>query len=213
VRHRKAPDDHGDMKGQSNKKSLRRLPKEQRRQQLLDTALTIVREEGADRLTLGHLATRAGISKPVAYDHFGTRSGLLVELYRLIDWQQSNALREALTAEAQSFADTAAMLASAHVHCFADTSGEWHAIGAALAGSEETEAVYQELLAGYVQLFAAMLKPYCQLTDAELEQRCVGLIGAGDALSAAMVRGNCSESEATEAFASLIQGGMLTPPR
>ena len=51
----------------------RRLSKAERRQQLLDTALRIVREEGADRLTLGHLAIRAGVSKPVTYEHFGTR--------------------------------------------------------------------------------------------------------------------------------------------
>jgi AcrR family transcriptional regulator len=43
-----------------------RLSKAERRQQLLDTALAIVREEGADRLTLGHLAARAGVSKPIA---------------------------------------------------------------------------------------------------------------------------------------------------
>ena len=55
-----------------------RLSSASRRRQLLAVALSIVREEGADRLTLGHLAQRAGVSKPVAYDHFGTRSGLLI---------------------------------------------------------------------------------------------------------------------------------------
>jgi len=48
-----------------------RLPKAERRQ-LLAIALVIVREEGADRLTLGHLAARAGVSKPITYEHFGT---------------------------------------------------------------------------------------------------------------------------------------------
>lgn len=191
----------------------RRLSKAERRSQLLDKALLIVREEGADRLTLGHLASRAGVSKPVAYDHFASRSELLIELYRLIDAQQSSALREALTTGERSLEETAEMLAAAHVHCYADTSGEWHAIGAALAGSEEKEAVYQELLDGYVQLFAAVLKPHCELADAELERRCVGLIGAGDALSAAMVRGNCSEADAAAAFASLIRGGLRATPQ
>ncbi|MCS4505998.1 TetR/AcrR family transcriptional regulator [Arhodomonas aquaeolei] len=186
----------------------RRLSAPERRRQLLDTAQLIVREEGADRLTLGHLAARAGVSKPVAYDHFGTRSTLLIELYRLIDRRQSDALRETLTTEERGFGETASLLAAAHVHCHADTSGEWHAIGAALTGSDEKEAVYQELLDNYVQLFAAALKPYCELTDAELERRCIALIGAGDAISAAMVRGNCSEAEAAATFASLIRGGV-----
>ncbi|GHC23514.1 TetR/AcrR family transcriptional regulator [Aidingimonas halophila] len=193
-------------------KRARRLSGPERKRQLLDTALRIVREEGADRLTLGYLASRAGVSKPVAYDHFGTRSKLLIELYRLIDRRQSDALRETLTTEGRSFEETASLLAAAHVHCHADTSGEWHAIGAALAGSEEKEAVYQELLDGYVQLFATVLRPYFALEDTELERRCVGLIGAGDALSAAMVRGHCSEADAAKTFALLIRGGLREMP-
>ncbi|WP_280542414.1 TetR/AcrR family transcriptional regulator [Chromohalobacter sp. 11-W] len=131
---------------------------------------------------------------------------MLIALYKLIDSQQSSALREALTSRERSLEETAEILAAAHVHCYADTSGEWHAIGAALAGSEEKEAVYQELLDGYVQLFAGVLKPYCEMADADLERCCVGLIGAGDALAAAMVRSNCSEADATKTFASLIRG-------
>ncbi|WP_240613722.1 TetR/AcrR family transcriptional regulator [Salinicola acroporae] len=198
----------GNPQEQTEKPVSRRLSRSQRRRQLLDVALTIVRDEGADRLTLGHLAARAGISKPVAYDHFGTRSKLLIELYKSIDQTQAAALQAALTTGERSIEETIAALASAYIHCYADTTGEWHAIGAALAGSEEKEAVYQELLDGYVQLFAAVLKPHIDLQQAELERRCIGLIGAGEALSGAMVRGNCGEPEAAETFASLIRGGL-----
>lgn len=60
----------------------RRLPRAERQRQLLEMALAIVRQEGTDQLTQGHLAVRVGISKPVVYDHFGDRSGLLIALYR-----------------------------------------------------------------------------------------------------------------------------------
>ncbi|RKH92133.1 TetR/AcrR family transcriptional regulator, partial [Corallococcus sp. AB038B] len=70
----------------------RKLPKAQRREQLLDIAQTIVREEGTDALTLGYLAERAGVSKPIAYEHFKTRSGLLIALYAQIDARQVSAL-------------------------------------------------------------------------------------------------------------------------
>jgi AcrR family transcriptional regulator len=179
---------------------------------VLDTALLIVREEGADRLTLGHLAARAGVSKPVAYDHFGTRSGLLIELYKSIDAAYANALREALAAGERSLERTVQVLAAAYIHCSADTSGEWHAVAAALAGSEEKGVVFQELLDGYVGLFASALKPHSTLPPAELKRRCVGLIGAGEALSAAMVRGDCSEAEAAGAFTALIHGGLRALP-
>ena len=190
----------------------RRLSNAERRRQLLDTALVIVREEGADRLTLGHLAARAGVSKPVAYDHFGTRSGLLIELYRLIDGEQANALRAALATGERSLAETTRVLAAAYVHCAADTSGEWQAVGAALAGSAEKDAVYQELIDGYVRLFASALAPHVSLVPAELARRCVGLVGAGEALSAAMVRGVCTEAEASAALASLVEGGLAAQP-
>lgn len=199
------------LEGTTEKAASRRLPRAGRRRQLLDTALLIVREEGADRLTLGHLAERAGVSKPVVYDHFGTRSGLLIELYKSMDIEQANALRDALTIGEQSFEEIVRVLAAAYIHCAANTSGEWRAVGAALAGSEEMDAVYQELIDGYVELFATVLKPYVTLSSGVLERRCVGLVGAGEALSAAMVRGKHSEAETAETFASLIKGGLRAP--
>lgn len=203
---------NGTVQGAATRATLRRLSRAERRRQLLDTAFLIVRKEGADRLTLGHLAARAGVSKPVAYDHFGTRSGLLIELYRWIDTEKVDAFRKAMTAGKQGFAETVKILATAYVQCAADTTGEFHAVGAALAGSEEKAAVLQELLDNSVQMFVSVLRPHSTLPLAELERRCVGLVGAGEALSAAMVRGQCSEVEAAGAFASLINGALRGTP-
>src|SRR5262245_12468652 len=76
----------------------KRLDKEARRRQLLDTALAIVREEGTQALTLGRLAERAGVTKPIAYEHFGTRSGLLIALFRDYDARTTEAVHVALRA-------------------------------------------------------------------------------------------------------------------
>ncbi|HEX2526048.1 MAG TPA: TetR/AcrR family transcriptional regulator [Geminicoccus sp.] len=190
--------------------STSRLSKAERRQQLLDTARVIVREEGADRLTLGHLAARAGVSKPIVYEHFGTRPGLLIALYKAIDAGQAEAVREALLAAPRELDETATMLADAYMHCYADTSGEWHAVGAALSGSEEMGAVHQELLAIYVSLFVTALEPYSTLPARLLHLCCVGLVGAGEALSAAMVRGEATEKQAAEALAALMRGSVGT---
>ena len=122
-----------------------RLPKAERRQQLMDTARLIVREHGADRLTLGYLAERAGVSKPVVYDHFPTRSILLIALYRWLDTERVDAFRNAMANGRRSLSETVELLAEAFIHCAADTKGEVHAIGASLAGSEEKAAVLQEL--------------------------------------------------------------------
>lgn len=175
---------------------------------MLDTALLIVREEDADCLTLGHLAVRAGVSKPVVYDHFGTRSALLIELYKWIDTERVNAFRDAMSATTRSLEETAQVLASAYIHCAADNTDEFYAVGAALAGSNEKAAVFQELLDNCVQMFVTVLKPHAALSSAELERRCTGLVGAGEALSGALMRGRHGMDEVTDAFAALIRGAL-----
>lgn len=185
-----------------------RLSNAERRRQLLDTALLIVRTEGADRLTLGHLAEMAGVSKPIAYDHFSTRSALLIDLYRWIDTERVTAFREAMATSQRSFDETVAALASAYIMCSADMTDEFHAVGAALAGSDDKVAVFQELLDNCVKMFVAVLKPYNVLPLSELKRRCIGLVGAGEALSAALVRDNLGKAEAIKVFASLIHGGL-----
>jgi len=197
-----------DSENPATHSSTRRLSKAERRRQLLDTALQIVREEDADRLTLGHLALRAGVSKPVVYDHFGTRSHLLIELYKWIDTERVNAFRDAMSRTTRSPEDTALVLASAYIQCAADNTDEFYAVGAALAGSDEKAAVFQELLDNCVQMFMTVLKPHAALSAAELERRCTGLVGAGEALSGALVRGRHGKDEMTDAFASLIRGAL-----
>ena len=81
----------------------------------------MIRHEGADRLTLGHLAKCAGVSKPVVYDHFATRSALLIELYRWIDIERVNAFRELMAGSTRSREETAQLLASAYI-CLLYTS-------------------------------------------------------------------------------------------
>lgn len=188
--------------------STRRLSKAERRRQLLNAALMIVREEDADRLTLGHLAVRAGVSKPVVYDHFSTRSGLLIALYTWIDTERVNAFRDAMSGTTLTTQETVRVLASAYIQCAADNTDEFYAVGAALAGSNEKAAVFQELLDNCVQMFIAVLKPHTTLSATELERRCTGLVGAGEALSGAVVRGRHAQDEVTETFAALINGAL-----
>ena len=168
----------------------------------------MVREEGADNLTLARLAARAGVSKPIAYEHFGTRHGLLAELYKSLDRRQVAALRKALDSVRQHLVDTAEVLATAYIHCAVDTSGEIYAVGAALTGSDEMSAVHQQALAGYVQLFATALEPHSPLPPDELQRRCVGLVGAGEALCLMLVGGQCTEWEAAVTFSALLRGGV-----
>jgi AcrR family transcriptional regulator len=49
----------------------------ERRQQLLDVTAEIIVENGFSAVTIQSVARRAGISRPIIYEHFGDLSGLL----------------------------------------------------------------------------------------------------------------------------------------
>lgn len=184
----------------------KKLSKAERREQLLETALAIVREQGTDALTLGYLAERAGVSKPIAYEHFKTRSGLLIALYEQIDNRQVAALLLALERTPRRLEEVARVVSTAYMNCFTSVGPEWHAISAALKGDEEMEAFQRELIDSYVALYRDALAPYSRLPEDELRLRCVGIIGAGDAIARDMVRGRIDEAAAAASLASLIVG-------
>jgi AcrR family transcriptional regulator len=58
----------------------RRVPRELRRRHLLELATQLFTERGFDAASMDELAERAGVSKPVIYDQFGSKDGLLAEV-------------------------------------------------------------------------------------------------------------------------------------
>lgn len=56
----------------------------------------------------------------------------------------------------RGFDATVNLLAAAYIECATDMEGEFLAVGAALAGSEEKAAVFDELLANSVQMFVSV---------------------------------------------------------
>lgn len=184
--------------------SAKKMPKAQRRDQLLDTALCIVRDQGTDALTLGYLAEQAGVSKPIAYEHFGTRAGLLVALYERLDQRQVDELVAAIAGAPKQLEEVARIMSAAYMACYRSIGPEWSAISAALKGDEEMEKFQTSLIDSYIDLYRATLTPYTGLSTNELRLRCVGIIGAAEAISREMARGNLGEAVAATVLQSLI---------
>lgn len=65
------------------------MSREERHEPLLEAAWCLARAEGSDALTQARVAEEAGVSKPVVYDHFTTRHGLLAALYEDFDRRQT----------------------------------------------------------------------------------------------------------------------------
>lgn len=192
--------------------STRKLPKQERHEQLLACALDMVREEGTEALTLARVAERGGVTKPVAYDHFGTREALMVELFRRIDDRQTALLVDALKTTAGRLDAIAATIAAAYMSCAREVGTEWYALSAALKGSEAMETVQRELVARYVGIWRDAFAPHAShLTADELQLRCIGILGAGEAISIELLRGQIDESRAGASLAVLITAAIGAP--
>lgn len=57
-----------------------RLPGPERREQLLGVARTLFAERGYEATSIEEIAERAGVSKPVVYEHFGNKERLYVAI-------------------------------------------------------------------------------------------------------------------------------------
>ncbi|WP_037253090.1 TetR/AcrR family transcriptional regulator [Kibdelosporangium aridum] len=176
-----------------------RLSRADRRRQLLDSAMEIIRAEGTNALTLVTLAEKAGVTRPVVYDHFGTREGLLVELYRDYDQRIVAAMRQALGQRARSLGAVASVLTTAYVDGVVDAGEECEEVFAALAGSPETRKVLRESRDFYIAEFAAALEPFARLDLPAL----TGMLSAVDGLARAAADQRITRADAI-ATASLI---------
>lgn len=181
----------------------RRLSRDDRLRQLLDVAWQLVREEGTDALTLGHLAELAGVTKPVVYDHFGDRAGLLAALYEDFDARQNQVFAAAIEASEPTLDDRAWVIASCYVDCVLLQGREIPGVIAALAGSPELETIKREYDVIFLGKCRDALAPFA--VDGVIGQAGLrGMLGAADALSHAAASGEISPLEAQEElFASI----------
>jgi AcrR family transcriptional regulator len=72
-----------------------RLPREERREQLLDAALAVIDREGYAGASIDAIAREAGVTRPVVYSAFENLADLL---YTLLDRHEQRALTQLLEA-------------------------------------------------------------------------------------------------------------------
>ena len=90
-----------------------RLAPEERREQLLDAALTVVGERGFDAVTVDAVARRAGVTRPVVYDQFGDLEQLMLALIDREERRALGPLLDVLERDPGSDSDPAEFLATA----------------------------------------------------------------------------------------------------
>jgi AcrR family transcriptional regulator len=78
-----------------NRRARGRMTAAERREQLVDIARGLFAERGFDGASIEEVAARAGVSKPVVYEHFGGKEGLYAvvvdrEVRRLLGMMQDS---------------------------------------------------------------------------------------------------------------------------
>lgn len=181
----------------------KRLARDARRRQLLEVAWRLVRDEGADALSLGRLADQAGVTKPLVYDHFETRNGLLIALYREYDARQNGLIDAALAASEPTLAAKAGVIASTYLDCVLQQGNEIPGVSAALAASSELEKVKREYEAGWMEKCRAALAAFAPGGDIR-PSGLWGMLGAAEALARAAAAGGLPAAEARDELARTI---------
>lgn len=182
----------------------RRLSREQRRLQLIEVAWRLARAEGADALTLGRLAEQAKVAKPVVYDHFGTRNGLLAALFEDFDRRQTAAMEAALAVSAPTLDERARVIADAYVDCALTQGRELPGVAAALEGSPELEAVKRRCRSAFLDKCRAALAPFAK-GGVVSTPSLLAALGAADALSHAAALGEIDPGEARAELVAILR--------
>ncbi|MBX4871480.1 TetR/AcrR family transcriptional regulator [Rhizobium bangladeshense] len=180
-----------------------RLSREDRLRQLLDVAWRLAREEGTDALTLPRMADKAGVTKPVVYEHFRTRNGLLTALYQDFDARQTAVIDAALESSEPTLEGTARVIASSYVECVLAQGREMPGVLAALAGSRELETVKRAYQVEFIGKCRKALAPFTG-SKGIAQSAFWAILGAADAVSHAAATGEITVEQAQAELYEII---------
>ncbi|MBF4564446.1 TetR/AcrR family transcriptional regulator [Plantibacter sp. VKM Ac-2876] len=180
----------------------RRLSWDARHAQLLDAFRDLIRTHDLSDVTLARVAAHAGVTKPVAYDHFGDLSGLLSEVYRAFESHQRDALGAVLAGAPLDLTAVADLVAEAYIGCCIAEGMELAAVVSALRGSTTLNALRSEAELAYLEICREALEPWTGAIDpAPLS----AIPGAGDALARSILSGTLSTARASVTLAEVVR--------
>lgn len=131
--------------------------KNDRREQLLSVAISIIKEKGAEALTLTMVAEEAGVTKPIAYNHFETKENLLKQIYQNIDNRLIESIQVAKESSTQSLNNIISILCESYVDCMMINAEIYDLTVSALKGypnnSELSKNIQDFFVNAYSELF------------------------------------------------------------
>lgn len=183
----------------------KRMSYDERHEQLLRAARQLIRAEGSDAVTLARIADQAGVTKPLVYQHFGTLSTVLVELYREFKQRTYVRLDAALGPGDLDLPAVARVISDAYIDCIDEESAELPGILGALSGSNELESLRQEADEAFSARCKAALTPYSR--DGEVGPAALhAILGAADGIARAIVLDKVTFDDGKKVLAKVVMG-------
>ena len=154
-----------------------RMPRRERRAQLLESALEVFVAQGYHAAAMDDIAERAGVSKPVLYQHFPGK----LELYRALLTTYADELVERVTAAIEGTTDNEQRVHAAVSAYFDFVAGEGQAyrlvFESDLRGEPEAAAVVDSALSRCLDAVAMAVTADAGLDPARARLLAVGLVG------------------------------------
>lgn len=140
-----------------------RLPAAARRRQLLDVALDAFAGGGFHATSMDDIAAAAGVTKPVLYQHFGSKRSLYLELLEDVGGRLMDAI-----GKATGNADTPREQVSAGFAAYVSfVAGDENAFRLLFGGGTQRDAAFAAAVA---QVEEAIADAVATLIDAELDE-------------------------------------------
>jgi len=154
-----------------------RLPRHERRRQLLDAALEVFVSQGYHAAAMDDIAERAGVSKPVLYQHFPGKLDLYLALLDQSVDELVATVRDAL----ESTTDNKQRVAATFTAYFEYVAGEGQAFRLVFESDLSNEAAVRERLERgqqeCAQMISQMVEQDAGLDDDEADLLSVAMVG------------------------------------
>ncbi|MDP3968020.1 MAG: TetR/AcrR family transcriptional regulator [Nocardioides sp.] len=192
-----------------------RLPRGERRAQLLESALEVFVAQGYHAAAMDDIADRAGVSKPVLYQHFPGK----LDLYLALLEQSCDTIIEATRAALASTADNKHRV-DATMRVFYDYVANAHGafrlvFESDLTSEEAVRAQVDRVTTECADAIAAVIHDDTGLTDAQSRLLAVSLVGMAQVSARFWLAGDTdiSQAEAAELVSALAWRGIGGYPR
>jgi AcrR family transcriptional regulator len=192
-----------------------RLPRHERRRQLLDAALEVFVSQGYHAAAMDDIAERAGVSKPVLYQHFPGK----LELYLALLDESVDTLVDTVRDALGSTTENRQRVAATFSAYFEYVAGEGQAFRLVFESDLSNEAAVRERLERGQLECAAMISPIIRqdagLNDDEANLVSVGMVGLAQVTARYWLaaNGNIPRAAAEQLVARLAWRGISGWPR